>query len=77
MTADPTYAFVPWLRSGVGLHVVGTTGVRATVDVGLSLVGDAIGGGTRHADVSRPVELYGPGDVVGIDRRAIIAFGIR
>ena len=72
--ADPTYAFLPWVRQGLGLHLAGSAGTRATLDVAIGLSGEAIGGGSLTATVDRTVELYGPGDVVGIDGRAVIAY---
>lgn len=72
-----TYSFLPWLRQGLANQI--TTAdhdpavkVRPTVTVQLEAQGDRIGGGTQSIAVARPVALYGPGDIVGIDRRAIV-----
>jgi hypothetical protein len=40
--------------------------------VQLELKGDKVGGGTQAVPMARPVALFGPGDIVGIDRRAIV-----
>src|SRR5262245_23146681 len=74
MTGGPTYAFLPWVRQGLGLHLDATSGTRATLEVGIGLSGEAIGGGSLPASVNHTVELYGPGDVVGLDPRAVIAY---
>ncbi len=47
--------------------------LRGSVDVRLSLDATDLDGEAVHEDLPpRPVELYGPGDVVGVDSRAII-----
>jgi hypothetical protein len=69
-----TYSFLPWLRQGIAGEVTAAAvGARAPVTVQLQLSGEPVGGGTALTrDVSRPIELFGPGDVVGIDTRAIV-----
>jgi hypothetical protein len=68
------YSFLPWLRRGIANSVsalpAGTQ--RASVAIDLTLSGDKPGGGTLTAPIHRPVELYGPGDVVGLDHRSIV-----
>ena len=68
------YSFMPWLRRGIGTELSGAgPGERATVPVRLQVAGEAVEGDrTLTTDIVRQVELYGPGDVVGIDRRAIV-----
>jgi hypothetical protein len=71
------YTFLPWLRRGIANQVTATDGdtgvrTRASTRVHLVVTGDALAGGTRTEDVERDVELYGPGDVVGVDPRAIV-----
>ncbi len=41
------------------------------MNVQLEARGEKLGGGTQALPVNRPVALFGPGDIVGIDRRAI------
>ncbi|MEV7037788.1 hypothetical protein [Amycolatopsis sp. NPDC051061] len=68
------YTFLPWLRSGISTQVTTPpqAGVRATVKVQLMVSGDPITGHETLAQpVNRDVQLYGPGDVVGVDPRAI------
>jgi hypothetical protein len=74
-----TYSFLPWLRQGLAGQIGdqdhdANVHERASVHVQLTLTGDPLPGVTPAptADVDRDVQLYGPGDVVGIDRRAIV-----
>ncbi|HWO64975.1 MAG TPA: hypothetical protein VNO31_33570 [Umezawaea sp.] len=71
---DGAYSFLPWLRTGLTTRITGAPGAgRATIPVELELTGDALapGGTAPHKSVVRPVQLYGPGDVIGIDPRVI------
>jgi hypothetical protein len=78
VTATPaTYTFLPWLRNGLANKITAPDGsggaaLRANVRVDLELTGAALAGGTLTRPVGRFVDLYGPGDVVGIDSRAIV-----
>ena len=70
------YSFLPWLRHGMANEVTaadfdGGGGERATIPVTLRVTGDGLDGEV-HRDIPRDVALYGPGDVVGIDPRAIV-----
>lgn len=72
-----TYSFLPWLRQGLANQIQSAdfdaaVKVRATVNVQLELRGEKLSGGTQASPVNRPVALFGPGDIVGIDRRAIV-----
>lgn len=64
------YTFLPWLRTGVGAGLAhspdGTS--RASVDLQLHILGDDAIQDTIH----RNVELYGPGDVLGVNPNTII-----
>ncbi|WP_028926215.1 hypothetical protein [Pseudonocardia acaciae] len=75
MTAN-AYAFLPYLRTGLSTRITadptgqGTT--RATIPIKLLLTGDPLTGPTPITqDVTQPLQLYGPGDVIGVDPRAI------
>ena len=77
MSPLPTYTFLPWLRQGVANNITAadldaTVKVRASVQVDLHLNATKPDGGTQTETISRPVSLYGPGDIVGIESRAII-----
>ncbi|HEU4891603.1 MAG TPA: hypothetical protein VFT47_08635 [Vicinamibacterales bacterium] len=72
-----TYSFLPWLRQGLANQIAtadfdATVKVRPKISVQLEARGDKPAGGTDAASVTRTVALFGPGDIVGIDRRAII-----
>ena len=68
-----TYTFLPWLRQGVANRISGTTTtLRPTVAVRLQIEPTAKGGaGMPPVPLNRDVELYGPGDVIGIDSAQI------
>lgn len=73
-----TYSFLPWLRLGIANEISAgdldpSVKLRASVPVALTLTGKATDGGADLvAAPSRPVSLYGPGDIIGIERRAIV-----
>ncbi|MEV4441374.1 hypothetical protein AB0K09_20585 [Streptomyces sp. NPDC049577] len=70
-----SYSFLSWLRRGISTRIADGPGPgrRATVPVTLRVTGENVkGGGTRTIDVPHTVELYGPGDVIGVDPRAIV-----
>jgi hypothetical protein len=73
MSEIANYTFLPWARQGLSNDISGQSGSRATVTVNLSLSGDKLEGGTLDLPaVPHAVEIYGPGDIVGIDPAAII-----
>lgn len=72
-----TYSFLPWLRNGLGNLVTAKDGdtsvkLRATIPVTLHLAGDGVAGPAQMQDVTRNIALYGPGDIIGIDKKTII-----
>lgn len=77
MSPLPTYTFLPWLRQGVANNITAAdldanVKVRASVQVELHLNATKTDGGTQTETIARPVSLYGPGDIVGLDSRSII-----
>jgi hypothetical protein len=78
MKTVATYSFLPWLRQGVANTILNADGdvtikTRATIPVDLQLSGQPVGGGANLTQaISQNIALYGPGDIVGIDARAII-----
>lgn len=78
MSTLGTYSFLPWLRQGLANEIASTDGdssvkLRASISVELELRGEQLTGGTKTQPLPpRPVQLFGPGDIVGIDRRAIV-----
>lgn len=73
-----TYSFLPWLRQGVGGTIAAadmdaSVKTRATVRVDLRIDGTPLPGvGPVTDSVGRDLALYGPGDIVGIESRAIV-----
>ncbi|MBA3315746.1 MAG: hypothetical protein H0T47_20975 [Planctomycetaceae bacterium] len=73
MNEIANYTFLPWLRQGLASQISGQSGSRATVTVDLSLSGDNVDGGEdNRPPIHQDVEIYGPGDIVGIDQSSII-----
>jgi hypothetical protein len=78
MSELSTYSFLPWMRQGLAGQITSPDEdtllvTRATVAVNLKITGQAASGDPfPPAPVSKNVQLYGPGDVVGIDPRAIV-----
>lgn len=68
-----TYTFLPWVRSGIANRLeAAAAGARARVNVALAVDGALKdGSGTTSVPVSRDVELYGPGDIIGVDAAQI------
>lgn len=73
-----TYSFLPWLRQGIAGYITSAdmdtaVKVRAGVRIELKLSGEPVSAGAPlEQTLQRDVQLYGPGDIVGIDARAII-----
>ena len=73
MSEIASYTFVPWARQGIANQIGGQSGQRATIGIELALSGDKVGGGVEtRPPIVRDVEIYGPGDVAGLDPRTII-----
>jgi hypothetical protein len=77
--AIATYSFLPWLRQGVANTIASADGdpavkTRASIDVALQLSGDPVTSGVPELQqpISQKVQLYAPGDIIGIDSRAIV-----
>src|SRR5437762_13548077 len=72
-----TYSFLPWLRQGLSNNIIqadsGSAKTRASINVRLTVSPTKVDG-TAGADqlVENDIELYGPGDIAGIDAKAII-----
>ncbi|WP_030949582.1 hypothetical protein [Streptomyces sp. NRRL S-646] len=69
------YSFLPWLRAGIATKITKAPvapATRADFLAKLILHGDPLQG-TQQIDrpVQQPIQLYGPGDVIGVDPRAI------
>jgi hypothetical protein len=74
MTAA-VYSFLPWYRRGLGGLLDGTPAgnkPRASVKVDVTISGQPVSGATTLSNiVSHDIEIFGPGDIVGIDPRII------
>ncbi len=72
-----SYSFLPWLRQGIANKVTTEEGdsqvkLRASIPVNIEISGDGLTGGPITQSVPKTVQLFGPGDVIGIDSRAIV-----
>jgi HAMP domain-containing protein len=79
MSTQPiaAYSFLPWARQGLGIYIRegdqdATVKVRGSLDVSLQITGERISGGTATEPVPRTVQLYGPGDIIGVDAKVIV-----
>ena len=66
-----TYTFLRWLRAGAAGAIteteqVGRVGARPTFEVTVNI------DGARQRSVTKPLRLYGPPDVVGLDPRQVL-----
>ena len=72
------YSFLPWLRQGLSNSIPqadhdSAVKLRASIDVNLKVTPTKLGGVTGADEtVTKNIELYGPGDIVGIDSKAIV-----
>jgi hypothetical protein len=70
------YSFLPWLRLGLANEIVSgaSDDGRAVINVKLALEGVAVSGGGTVAPppVEHKVALFGPGDIQGVERRAVV-----
>ena len=69
-----TYSFLPWLRQGVANAInAPAAGPRATINVQLQLSGTPISGGAPLTQpIAQDIQLFGPGDIIGIEGRAVV-----
>lgn len=77
MSSVPVYSFFPWLRQGLGNQITdsdkpGRTELRSEIQINLELRGSGLSVTPLVRQISRPVPLAGPGDIVGIESRAIV-----
>ncbi|MDT7827759.1 hypothetical protein RQM65_03655 [Pricia sp. S334] len=69
-----TYTFLPWLRQGIANKIDpgNATTARAVIPVKLKVTGNALEGADLEQEIVRNVALYGPGDIIGVDKKAIV-----
>ena len=71
------YSFLPWLRQGLANRIQsadldGSVRTRVQVTVPVTVRGTKLSGGDETATITRSVALFGPGDIIGLDTRAIV-----
>ena len=73
MSARPSYSFLPYLRQGLANKITSDASakLRATFKVDVQLEAEKLDGGKQPSSISRDIQIYGPGDIVGIDSRAV------
>jgi hypothetical protein len=73
------YSFLPWLRQGLSNNIIeadndGMVKLRASIKVALQV--DALKVDGKTTDVrnvpEQSIQLYGPGDIIGVDSKAIV-----
>ncbi|HMJ46129.1 MAG TPA: hypothetical protein VK498_02305 [Ferruginibacter sp.] len=74
-----TYSFLPWLRQGLANNITqgdkdNLVKLRASITINLTVTATSVNGTDLLPTPLPPktIELYGPGDIVGIDSRAIV-----
>ncbi len=68
-----TYTFLPWLRQGIANQISGQSGNRATIPIELVIEGQSVDGdGVQSIAVAKDIEIYGPGDITGLDPKSIV-----
>jgi hypothetical protein len=77
VSGEPTYSFLPWLRSGVANSITSADGdgavqLRASMPLDVTLTGTKLDGSADTQTVHRDVSLYGPGDILGIESKAVV-----
>jgi hypothetical protein len=78
MITIANYSFLPWLRQGIANTIAAVDGdpsvqTRSSIGLTLQLSGDPIGGGAELTQsITQSIQLFGPGDIIGIDSRAIV-----
>lgn len=74
----PAYTFLPWARQGLANRIDaqdhdGAVKLRAAISAELEVKARQLDGVEQTVPLApRTVQLYGPGDVIGIERRAIV-----
>jgi hypothetical protein len=73
MSTIATYSFLPWVRQGIANQIGNHSGTRATIPVELTLSGETLDNGTEtRPPITKDIQIYGPGDITGIEPKAII-----
>jgi hypothetical protein len=72
-----SYTFLPFARQGLGGQVqeadqATAAGIRASIPLTMKINADLLDGSASSESVPRTIQLYGPGDIIGIDSTAIV-----
>lgn len=73
-----TYSFLPWLRQGIANNIISGDNdasviLRASIPVSISVASvKTDGSNAPNQEVPKIINLYGPGDIIGIDPKVII-----
>lgn len=77
-TPIASYSFLPWLRQGIANNITQadldpSVKLRAKIPIRVTVSGTKPDGtALTDQNIDKEIEMYGPGDIVGIDPRAII-----
>src|SRR5688572_18115246 len=63
-----TYSFLPYLRQGLANSLQSSGEARGVFTVDMNVHGDALSAPVDQ----KKVEIYGPGDIIGIDPRSVV-----
>jgi len=71
------YSFLPWLRHGLANNITNSESdanvkLRAVIEVELGVEAQKADGSKINQSNKHPVQIYGPGDIQGIENKAII-----
>lgn len=72
-----SYSFLPWLRQGLANNIIPgdpeAVKLRAAIPIQLTVSATTVDGSAAPEQaIDKTVELYGPGDVIGIDSKVIV-----
>lgn len=70
-----TYSFLPWLRQGIANNITQDADMklRASIPIRITVSGTKPDNSALLSEwVEQQIQLYGPGDIIGIDSKAII-----
>ena len=72
-TPIAAYTFLSWVRQGLGVQTQNAAAgqMRGAITVGVTVRGKGIGAPDKTETVSKQVQLYGPGDILGVDSRVM------
>ncbi len=77
MSETPIYSFLPWVRNGVANSIVQADAdpavkLRASIPIDVTLAVETLAGDPQSPELHKVVQLYGPGDIVGVEQKAVV-----